>query len=238
MLNIRQRQLNLYYCGYYYTGKIDSIEGPLLRNAYGKFQAAKGLKVDKIYGPKTEAMLIESAKELQRKLNAHGANLVVDGLIGAKTIAAIKAYQKVNGLIADGIAGSKTMAKLNKPATVTWDDVKYFKRSEFRCPCGKCNGYPVEPDMKMVQLMDKIRTVYGKPITITSGVRCQRYNDSLSGSVKTSAHVSGKAADFYILGQNDTAAGRNAVVKKAKSLGAKYSYANTPGMGNAVHVNI
>lgn len=237
MLNIRQRQLNLYYFGYYYTGKIDNIEGPLLRTAYGNFQLAKGLKVDKIYGPKTDAMLIEAVKELQRKLNAHGANLVVDGLIGDKTIAAIKAFQKANGLIADGIAGVKTMAKLNQSAAVTWDSIKYFKRSEFRCPCGKCNGYPVEPDMKMVKLMDKIRTAYGKPITITSGVRCAAHNKEVGG-ISNSEHLKGKAADFYIPGQNDTAAGRNKVVSKAKSMGAVYSYANTAGMGNAVHINI
>lgn len=236
MLSIRQRQLNLYYCGYYYIGKIDGIEGPLMRSAYGKFQEAKGLKVDKIYGPKTDTMLIETVKELQRKLNSCGAELDVDGLVGEKTIAAIKGLQKANGLVADGIAGVKTMAKLNK-TSATWDNIKYFKRSEFRCPCGKCGGYPVEPDMKMVQLMDKIRDAYGKPITITSGVRCDSYNKKVGG-INGSEHTKGKAADFYIPGQNDTADGRTAVVNKAKKLGAKYSYANTKGMGNAVHINI
>lgn len=232
MLNIKQRQLNLYYCGYYYTGKIDGIEGPLMRAAYGKFQAAKGLKVDKIYGPKTEAMLIESAKELQRRLNAHGANLVVDGFIGDKTIAAIKAYQKVNKLVVDGIAGVKTLALLNK-TTLSWDSIKYFKRSEFRCDCrGYCKGYPVEMDMRLVKLLNDLRAYFGVPITVTSGIRCAKRNKEVGG-ISTSMHLQGKAADIYVPGVS-----REKVKAKAYELGAKYSYYGTPGMGQAVHINI
>jgi zinc D-Ala-D-Ala carboxypeptidase len=58
MLSIKERQYRLRYLGYY-KGGIDGIAGPLTRNAYGAFQRTYKLKVDKIYGPKTNAKLIE-----------------------------------------------------------------------------------------------------------------------------------------------------------------------------------
>lgn len=231
------RQMGLKYVNYYYTGNIDSIEGPLMKKAYGLIQKAHGLTVDKIYGFNTDAALRADVKEAQQLLNKHGADLDVDGLFGPKSLAAVKAFQTKNKLTVDGIIGANTWAKLRAGAKDSWDDIKYFKREEFRCPCGRCNGYPVEPDIKMVKLMDKIRETYGKPITITSGVRCAAHNKEVGG-VSNSQHLKGKAADFYIPGQNDTAAGRNKIVATAKTLGAAYSYANTAGMGNAVHINI
>lgn len=51
--------------------------------------------------------------DLQRLLNQNGANLTVDGQYGSQTEAAVRAYQKANGLSVDGIAGSQTLGKLN-----------------------------------------------------------------------------------------------------------------------------
>ncbi len=56
----------------------------------------------------------EAAKELQRFLNDKlSMGLVVDGIIGPKSIAVIKTWQKANGLVADGLIGPKTKAKIN-----------------------------------------------------------------------------------------------------------------------------
>jgi len=52
----------------------------------------------------------ETVKYLQSKLNAVGASLVVDGIFGAKTEAAVIAFQRAKGLTADGIVGPKTWA--------------------------------------------------------------------------------------------------------------------------------
>jgi uncharacterized protein (TIGR02594 family) len=52
-------------------------------------------------------------KEIQQALQAAGFDPgPVDGIRGRKTIAAIKAFQKANGLAVDGIVGPKTIAKL------------------------------------------------------------------------------------------------------------------------------
>ncbi|CAH0305470.1 peptidoglycan-binding protein [Priestia megaterium] len=55
----------------------------------------------------------ELITDTQAKLTSLGFNCgTVDGIAGAKTIEAIKAFQKANGLDVDGIAGTKTLAKL------------------------------------------------------------------------------------------------------------------------------
>ncbi|KXG78044.1 N-acetylmuramoyl-L-alanine amidase CwlH [Fervidicola ferrireducens] len=64
----------------------------------------------------------QDVKLLQTLLNQHGYKLKVDGIFGPKTLAAVKDFQKKNGLKVDGIVGPKTLAKLApktaaKPAT-------------------------------------------------------------------------------------------------------------------------
>ena len=55
----------------------------------------------------------EANKKLQNKLNELDYNCgTADGILGAKSKAAIKAFQKDKGLIVDGIAGTKTKAAL------------------------------------------------------------------------------------------------------------------------------
>jgi len=55
-----------------------------------------------------------AAMELQRFLNqVLSMGLVVDGIIGPKSIAVIKKWQKEQGLVADGLIGPLTKAKMN-----------------------------------------------------------------------------------------------------------------------------
>jgi len=60
----------------------------------------------------------EAVKELQRFLNANlNLGLVVDGILGPKTIAVIKTWQTNHGLVADGLVGKNTKAKMNSIST-------------------------------------------------------------------------------------------------------------------------
>lgn len=55
----------------------------------------------------------EQVKKLQKELNKYGYKLDVDGQFGTKTQAAVRDYQKNNGLSVDGIVGKNTWGKLN-----------------------------------------------------------------------------------------------------------------------------
>ena len=58
-------------------------------------------------------------KVVQKLLNQHGYQLNEDGIFGNNTLAAVKDFQKKNGLTVDGIAGKDTIKLLNsyKPTT-------------------------------------------------------------------------------------------------------------------------
>ena len=137
----------------------------------------------------------------------------LDGLWGEKSQRATIDFQRdFCGISVDGICGEKTEKALRhavaygmpgkkqdtKPQTGTfWDEIQYFTRAEFKCKCGGkyCNGYPVDIDMNMVKIADKIRAKIGKPITINSGLRCKTHNENVGG-VSNSQHLLGKAADL------------------------------------------
>ena len=137
----------------------------------------------------------------------------VDGLPGNNTRRAVLAFQAQEGLEQDGSPGPLTQAALldavekgrfreeaaRTPEGTTgtfWDEIRYFKKSEFACKCGKyCDGYPAEIDMDMVKIADKIRAKIGKPITVNSGLRCKTHNANVGG-VSNSQHLLGNAADL------------------------------------------
>lgn len=82
-----------------------------------------------------------------------------------------------------------------------WDEIEYFDRSEFKCKCGGkyCNGYPSEPDERMVRIADQLRKNLGVPITVVSGLRCKTWN-AIQGGVSNSQHMYGEAADICAKG--------------------------------------
>jgi murein L,D-transpeptidase YcbB/YkuD len=53
-------------------------------------------------------------RTVQTILNAHGAQLVVDGQMGPVTVLAVQSLQRRAGLDADGVVGSKTWAVLEQ----------------------------------------------------------------------------------------------------------------------------
>lgn len=110
-------------------------------------------------------------------------------------------------------------------------DFKHFRSSEFACNCG-C-GHPAKLDAKLLYRLELLRSHFGKPVVITSGLRCKNYNRSLAGSSKTSAHLSGDAADVYIKGVDP-----KDIVKFWKKNKFGYCYYGTPNMGNCAHVQV
>ena len=59
-----------------------------------------------------------------------------------------------------------------------------------------------------------------------------------SGSASQSRHMSGKAADIYSKVLTNTKAQRDKLVKRWYTFKeANYAYANTPNMGNSVHLD-
>ena len=139
----------------------------------------------------------------------------IDGIEGRNTQGAIRAFQADYGLTVDGIFGIGTEARIREvvasgePPQDTqgpeggadwWKDIRYFKRAEFRCPCGRCGGFPVEPQESMVRTVDEIRHRLGVPVSIVdgggSGVRCAAHNAEVGG-VANSQHLYGLAADLH-----------------------------------------
>ncbi|MBM7499820.1 cell wall-associated NlpC family hydrolase [Brachybacterium muris] len=51
--------------------------------------------------------------DLQSGLNQNGANIAVDGKFGPRTHAAVKDFQRSNGLLVDGVVGPQTRGALN-----------------------------------------------------------------------------------------------------------------------------
>ena len=162
---------------------------------------------------------------------------LIDGKAGTNTRNARKVVQKKAGLKQTGNKSSAYEKALKQMYAKRDKNMlsKHFKKSEFKCGCrGRfCNGYPTTVSPKLIGILEKLRVTYGKPITVTSGMRCKKYNNSLVGSVPNSAHRYGKAADIYIPG-----VALAKIKAMAYACGAAFSYYGTSNMGNAVHINV
>ena len=137
----------------------------------------------------------------------------VDGIWGSQSEAATSRFQQDYGnLSVDGIAGKLTqealkqavadgMPERNQEEDSFWDNIQYWTREEFRCHCGGkyCNGFPTEPDQTLVELVNDLREIAGRPAHASSGLRCTVWN-RIQGGVSNSRHLSGKALDFSVEG--------------------------------------
>ena len=142
--------------------------------------------VDGIWGPQSA----KATAEMQRKLG-----IPDDGVWGDQTDTAIREY-----------IYSGTDLEVPEKTGTFWDEIEFFNREEFRCQCYRqnpvpfCDGFPVEPQEKMVRTVNEIRRRLGVPVTIVtsggSGVRCPVHNTNVGG-VANSNHLTGNAADLH-----------------------------------------
>ena len=132
---VRNLQHTLYELGYY-DGKIDGDYGQTTKDAVRAFQIQNNLSpVDGVAGNKTQQKLYSSSAkaatsattefdtlrpgskgsaviELQEALVQLGYLAEVTGVYDDSTTAAVKAFQRKNGIGADGVAGNQTLQKL------------------------------------------------------------------------------------------------------------------------------
>lgn len=75
---------------------------------------------------------------------------------------------------------------------------EHFSAKEFTCKCGMCRDQRVSQDL--INKLEEVRSIYGAPITVTSGFRCARHQQNLTKqglqTAKHSQHVEGNAADI------------------------------------------
>ena len=143
----------------------------------------------------------------------------IDGVLGEKTKAALNKLHIEYGVhencLIDVLSG--------KIQRVTdddfWKTVRHFKKKEFACPCGECNGFPVEINKKLVTIIDDIREECGYPSIVSSGVRCAKHNLEVGGVIN-SKHLSGDAVDFCVTNVSGT--NLNKIIAKHKEI--KYHY--------------
>ena len=161
--------------------------------------------IDDIWGEQTQ----KATEAFQRDYQ-----ITVDGVFGDGTLARILEVIATGEkpLVSENQATSDFAEDNNVPSTTGtfWDHIRYWSRDEFRCRCGNyhtpyCNGFPVEPDQTLVELVDDIRHDFGRPGHPSSGIRCEQHNADQPNSAPTSKHKYGKALDFFIEGVSGAA---------------------------------
>lgn len=157
-------------------------------------------------------MTVKQIQNLLQYLDYY--NGIPDGDFGPITREAVTDFQRAFGLTADGDPGPETQKALThavaygmperkepEPTADWWDEIEFFDREEFRCQCGGkyCDGYPAEPQEKMVRIADAARKHFKRPANVVSGLRCETWNE-IQGGVWNSQHRYGEACDLQIPG--------------------------------------
>ena len=153
-------------------------------------------------------MTVKQKQHLLAFLGYYDAN--IDGIWGAKSEVATRRFQQDFMDQTDGMFGKETETRIRQviaeesavqQSSDFWDNIQYFTRSEFGCKCGKCGGFPAEPEQKLLVLADRVRSQFGNAVLVSSGIRCPSHNAAVGG-VSNSRHLTGKAMDFRVVGSS------------------------------------
>lgn len=209
----------------------------IMLNNYYIQKNLKGLgyykgNIDEIWGPLEKQAL---------KYFQEDFGLMVDGIYGKESDdclqSIVKQCQVILGAKPDGMWGNDTESRYQNLS-----NIKYIKRSELACHCG-CGANRM--DIRLVKILDDIRAYYGKPIILTSPVRCPSWNKK-QGGVSNSWHIGGtdtsdghhnKACDFYVEGVKVTDLLSHCIDLRNQGK-IRYTYTNNTTMNGVVHIDI
>ena len=111
---------------------------------------------------------------------------------------------------------------------MNWENYPNFSEEEFKCShTGLCIMAP-----NFMELLQKIRDVYGKPMTITSGYR-HKTHPIEARKAKPGEHTLGTCADVAVRGGDALD-----LLKVALSLGATRIGVQQKGAGRFLHIGI
>lgn len=112
-------------------------------------------------------------------------------------------------------------------SNLNWSKYPNFKESEFACKhCGKSEMNPI-----FMGKLQHLRNVYGKPMVITSGYRCQDHPIEVAKD-KPGAHSTGQACDVSCDSQD-----AYKLLKVAFELGFTGIGVNQKGNGRFIHLD-
>ena len=167
-------------------------------------------------------------KKLQQALKDLGYNVSADGTYGPITVAAVTAFQKLNGLDDDGIAGAKTQTVLYSGNAKRYDSSSNSGSSSGGSSSGSSSsgstGTTVAPNRATIQLLHWFDDV--KP-TLKNGQNLIAYDPETGISWTLRIMSRGNHADVEPLTAADTAAMFEAFGNK-ESWGPKVVYVKLP----------
>lgn len=155
----------------------------------------------------------------------------IDGIWGPQSRQAEEAFRLRRGLgDGDGLEDALRKAVAEDPED-WWEGIVHFRREEFACKCGRyCDGWPAEMDRTVVEAADALRSHFGVPAIVSSGLRCPAHNTN-SGGVVGSRHLRGKAIDLKVVGKSS-----REVLSYVQSLPQiRYAYAIN---GQYIHMDV
>lgn len=167
-------------------------------------------------------------KKLQQALKDLGYNVSADGTYGPITVAAVTAFQKLNGLDDDGIAGAKTQTVLYSGNAKRYDSSSNSGSSSGGSSSGGSSsgstGTTVAPNGATIQLLHWFNDV---KLTLKNGQNLIAYDPETGISWTLRIMSRGNHADVEPLTAADTAAMFEAFGNK-ESWGPKVVYVKLP----------
>ncbi len=143
--------------------------------------------------PPSRRLSASATVELQRALRLLGWPIRVDGVVGARTAAAVLDFQRAfafSTLVAGGGVGPRTRAALRLAIRRGGRCSQHFTFRSFRSPG---DGW-IKLDRELVWGLEAYRAALGQPVAILAGHRDASWN-AAHGGAPDSQHLHGTAAD-------------------------------------------